>query len=67
MWIGFVTRFNNKIPLFVSLVPDQMAWQVDALSLQWEELDLYAFPPVSLLGQMVSKVVDQDDPDDLST
>ena len=32
---------------------------MDALSLPWEELDAYAFPPVSLLGQVVSTVVDQ--------
>ena len=31
----------------------------DALSLPWEELDAYAFPPVSLLRHLVSKVVDQ--------
>ena len=40
-------------------VPDQTAWAVDALSLPWENLDVYAFPPVSLLNQVVSKVIDQ--------
>ena len=55
----FAIRFNNKLPLFVSPVPDQTASRVDALSLQREELDVYAFPPVSLLGQVVFKVVDQ--------
>ena len=43
----------------MSPVLDQTAWRVDALSLQWEELDAYASPPVSLLDQVVSKVVDQ--------
>ena len=55
----FATRFNHKLPNFVSLVPDQKAWAVDALSLQWKDLDVYAFPPVSLLNQVVSKVMDQ--------
>ena len=41
----FATRFNNKVPLFVSPVPDPMATAVDALSLSWEDLDAYAFPP----------------------
>ena len=36
----FATRFNNKLPKFVSPVLDQTAWRVDLLSLQWEELDL---------------------------
>ena len=41
----FATRFNHKLPRFVSPVPDQSAWGVDALSLPWEDLDAYAFPP----------------------
>ena len=49
-----ITRFPG-----VSPVPDQRAWAVDALSLPWEDLDVYAFPPVSLLSLVVSKVVDQ--------
>ena len=43
----------------MSLVPDQTAWAVDTLSLPWENLDVYAFPPVSLLSKVVSKVIDQ--------
>ena len=35
------------------------AWRVDALSLNWENMDAYAFPPVSLLGKVVSKILDQ--------
>ena len=55
----FATRFNHKLPRFVSPVPDQAAWAVDALSLSWERLNAYAFPPVSLLPQVVSKIRDQ--------
>ena len=55
----FATQFNRKLPKFVSPVPDQTAWAVDALSLPWENLDAYAFPPVSLLSQVISKVMDQ--------
>ena len=55
----FATRFNHKLPKFVSLVPDPAAWAVDALSLPWENLDVYAFPPVSLLTRVISKVMDQ--------
>ena len=39
----FATRFNNKLPQFVSPVPDPQAWAVDALGLSWEDLDPYAF------------------------
>ena len=38
---------------FVSPVPDPLAWAVDALSLSWEDLDPYAFPPAAILGKVV--------------
>ena len=52
----FATRFNHKLPRFVSPVPDRSAWEVDALSLPWEDLD--AFPPTALLHQVVTKLLD---------
>ena len=57
--VGQATRFNKKLPKYVSPVPYQAAWAVDALNLQWETLEVYAFPPVSLLGKVLSKVIDQ--------
>ena len=54
----FATRFNNKLPQFVSPVPDPQAWAVDALSLSWENLDPYAFPPAVILGKVVEKLQD---------
>ena len=55
----FATRFNNKLSKFLSPVLDQKARKVDVLSLHCEGLDAYAFPAVSILGQAVSKLVDQ--------
>ena len=54
----FATRFNNKLPQFLSPVPDPQAWAVDALSLSWEDLDPYAFPPAAILGKVVEKLQD---------
>ena len=54
----FATRFHNKLPQFLSLVPDPQAWAVDALSLSWEELYPYAFPPPAILGKVVEKLQD---------
>ena len=54
----FATRFNNKVSRFVSPVPDPQAWAVDALSLSWEGLDAYAFPPAAILGKVVEKSQD---------
>ena len=55
----FATRFNHKLPQFASQVPDRLAWQIDALSLPWQGLDAYAFPPVAILGLVVTKLLDQ--------
>ena len=54
----FATRFNNKLPLFVSPVPDPLATAVDALSLPWYDLDAYAFPPTAILSKVVEKLLD---------
>ena len=53
----FATRFN-KLPHFVSPVPDFLVWAVDTLSLPWEDLDPCAFPPVAILGKVVAKLRD---------
>ena len=45
----FATRYNCKLVQFVSPIPDPKAWSVDALTLSWEDLDMYLFPPVSLM------------------
>ena len=47
----FATRFNNKLPLFVSPIPDPQAAAVDALSQAWEDMDAFAFPPTAILGR----------------
>ena len=53
----FATRFNHKLPQFVSAVPDPRAIAVDALTLPWEDLDAYAFPPTAILGKVVEKLL----------
>ena len=52
----FATRFNHRLPLYVSPVPDPGAWAVDALSLDWNQLHAYAFPPFVLIPQVLRKV-----------
>ena len=49
----FATRCNHKLPQFVSPVPDSLAVAVDALTLPWEDLDAYAFPPTAILSKVV--------------
>ena len=54
----FATRFNKKLAKFVSPVPDPLAWAIDVLSLSWEDLDPYAFPPAAFLGKVMEKLQD---------
>ncbi|MES9883340.1 MAG: reverse transcriptase domain-containing protein [Sedimenticola sp.] len=56
-WVDlFATRLNNKLPLYVSPALDPAAWAVDAMSLSWNHLDGYAFPPFIMVPQVLAKV-----------
>ena len=52
----FATRFNHKCQLFVSPVPDSLAMGTDALSISWEGLWAYAFPPHQILSKVLAKM-----------
>ena len=52
----FATHYNNKMDLYVSPIPDQKAWGVDAFSLSWDEVYGYMFPPTAILGKVLSKI-----------
>ena len=50
---------QNGLFLQRSSVPDPLARAVDALSLPWEDLDPYTFPPVAILGKLLRSWVAQ--------
>ena len=52
----FATRLNHKLPLYVSPVPDQNAWDIDALNINWSGLAAYAYPPMALLHRVIQKI-----------
>jgi len=49
----FATRHNNKCQTFVSPVPDPLALDADALSLSWERMSAYAYPPHQIMPQVL--------------
>ena len=49
----FATPLNHKVPLYVSPVPDQHAWDIDALNIVWSGLTAYAYPPTALLDRVI--------------
>ena len=52
----FATRMNNKLPLYVSPVPDPNAMAVDALNISWEAMDGYVYCPIALIPKVVQKM-----------
>ena len=52
----FATRWNTKLPAFMSPVPDPQVLAMDALSLPWQDLWAYAFPPHQLLTKILIKL-----------
>ncbi len=52
----FASRINKQFAKYVSYRPDPQASSVDAFTLSWRSLMFYAFPPFSLLGNVLSKI-----------
>ena len=52
----FATRDNFKLPTFISPLPDELAWAVDAFTISWEGLRAYAYPPTPLLPCVLAKL-----------
>ena len=51
----FATKMNNKLPLYVSPVPDPNAMAVDALNISWEAMDGYVYCPIALIPKVLQK------------
>ena len=52
----FATRFNHRLPLYVSPVQDYKALAIDALSMDWNHLHANAFPPFILIPAVLEKI-----------
>ena len=52
----FATHLNQKLPLYVSPIPDQKAWDIDALNINWTDLTAYAYPLTALLHRVIRKI-----------
>ena len=50
----FATCLNHKIPLYISPVPDQNAWDLDALNINW--LSVTAYHPSALAHRVIQKI-----------
>ena len=53
----FATRFNKKIPTFISPCPDPSASGVNAFSLHWDRWNsIYLFPPTPIISEVVARL-----------
>ncbi|XP_052680299.1 uncharacterized protein LOC128161099 [Crassostrea angulata] len=52
----FATRENRKLAVFCSPFPDPLAWECDALAVDWTGMFAYAFPPPILIPKVLRKV-----------
>jgi len=54
----FATKHNHRCAIYVSPVPDRQALDVDALSISWEGMWAYAYPPTKILMLVLNKFVE---------
>ena len=52
----FATGFIHKLPLYVAPVPDNQAFAIEALSINWNNLHAYACPPTGLIPPVPTKI-----------
>ena len=53
----FATRLNKQIDKYVSWMPDPYCIPVNAFNFNWKTHKIYAFPPFSLIGAAMSKLI----------
>lgn len=53
----FASYLNNKCPNYISWKPDPGSLTVDAFSLSWSSFYFYAFPPFTIIGKVLNKII----------
>ena len=57
--IFLIIALNKRLSNYVSWHPDLESVGVDALNMSWTKLKFYAFPPFSLVGKSISKIIQE--------
>lgn len=52
----FASNKNKKLERYMSYLPDGEAIAVNAFSVSWDNAIYYAFPPFSIIGQVIQKL-----------
>jgi hypothetical protein len=56
----FASQKNHQLPVYCSLGRDIAALAWDALSIPWNNMAAYAFPPISLIHKVLQKISRED-------
>ena len=54
----FASRLNKQTEVFVTWFPEPGAFHSNAFSMSWYGYKPYIFPPFSLIGKVINKVVE---------
>ena len=54
----FSSRLNKQLDVFVSWFPEPGALHCDAFSFSWHNYRSYIFPPFSLVGKVINKIIE---------
>ena len=49
----FASADNHKFPIFCSWIPDHRAYAIDALTISWEGMFAYVYPPICLIPKVL--------------
>ena len=52
----FASSINHKLEGYVAWQPDPNALHIDAFTLNWEDKNVYLFPPFRLMASVVHKL-----------
>ena len=56
----FASRLSHQLPKFVSWFPEPGAYKNDAFSFSWSCYSPYLFPPFSLIGKVINKIIEDE-------
>ena len=52
----FASRLNKQLPNYVAYRPDPESIAIDAFTINWAKLKLYAFPSFSVIAAVLKKI-----------
>ena len=52
----FASRLNFQLDKYISWKPDPQAMDIDAFTVSWTNIFIYAFPPFSLIAKVIQKI-----------